>query len=481
MRVSEHYDLGRTQPTLDFVDVDIETDLPVFLDPKAIRVQDSEWSHDAVGMLTSFFNEILEAIRTGSDDRVKLLLGRLSEPNETHLGFSVGPSRGRGLGGIGAMKVADMLSGSLAARTGLLADLEDSSMLIPGIGPDIVSDITTHVIRGALIGYTQRAASYYGIGLVNQHSGPIWNPDILDWQEGMVDAPRAGGDLLLLVPRSIVRASMVMNKDRYYNRFLAPRLEIIEIDAGSELVRTLKNGSIKVDRHLLAKKYPKDKLAIVKYTQQFPDALPQYKSSISRSSTPPPGHYDLRSAIGTPVPDYAKLLEGVRAIAPGAAGATIYHRAAEKLLTAIFYPYLGNMRLEHEIHDGRKRIDITYDNIAALGTFFWLNTSYRAPTIPVECKNYVGDVANNELDQISGRFGDRRGWIGMIVCRKFKDKKLFLNRCRDTARDGRGYILALDDEDLSELVDERIANMLKDGQEVARFQLIRSRFDDLIT
>src|SRR4028118_2371385 len=43
MRVSDHYQLGRSQATLDFVDVDIEEDTALFISPKAIEFLPSEW------------------------------------------------------------------------------------------------------------------------------------------------------------------------------------------------------------------------------------------------------------------------------------------------------------------------------------------------------------------------------------------------------------------------------------------------------
>ncbi|WP_435055192.1 hypothetical protein [Micromonospora aurantiaca (nom. illeg.)] len=480
MRVSEYYELDRTQPELDFVDVDISTDVTVFLDPRAIRIQDSDWAHECQTMLQSFFAEVLEAIHRQEEGRVDYLLGRLSEPNETHLGFSRGRSRGRGLGGVGAEKVAEAITNSRAASTGLLSDLEDSALLVPGIGKDIISDIATHILRGALIGYTQRACEYYGIPLERQHSGHIWNPDELRWDEGWVDLPRADEAPLLLVPKSIVRFEMTLDKDKYYNGFLAPMLESKEIDAGSNLVTILKNGSPKVYRDQLKGKYPANKLAIIGYTQEFPDALPRYKNSISKLTSPVLTHEQLARALDVPVPDYDALLERMLAVAPGSAGATLYHRAAEKLLTALFFPYLGNMRMEREIHEGRKRIDIVYDNLAALGTFYWLGSQYRAAEVPVECKNYSDDLANEQLDQISGRFSDQRGWVGFITCRKFTDKALFLDRCRDTAKDGRGYVIALDDDDFAELVRERKFVVDAKPRDKAMFHLVRERFDSLI-
>lgn len=37
MRVFEHFSLGKTQAYLDFVDVPIDTDIEVFIDPTALR------------------------------------------------------------------------------------------------------------------------------------------------------------------------------------------------------------------------------------------------------------------------------------------------------------------------------------------------------------------------------------------------------------------------------------------------------------
>lgn len=74
------------------------------------------------------------------------------------------------------------------------------------------------------------------------------------------------------------------------------------------------------------------------------------------------------------------------------------------------------MLIEKEIHDGRKHIDIMYDNISTTGFFDWLNRGYGCPMIPVECKNYARDIENPELNQMIGRFSDHRGCVGIIVC-----------------------------------------------------------------
>ena len=41
MRVSEYFQLSRAQPTLEFVDVNIQGDTKVFVDPRSLRLIDS--------------------------------------------------------------------------------------------------------------------------------------------------------------------------------------------------------------------------------------------------------------------------------------------------------------------------------------------------------------------------------------------------------------------------------------------------------
>jgi hypothetical protein len=85
-----------------------------------------------------------------------------------------------------------------------------------------------------------------------------------------------------------------------------------------------------------------------------------------------------------------------------------------------------------------------------------------APYILVECKNYSRDIRNPELDQMIGRFGDRRSRFGLIVCRQIEDMKLFLNRCRDTWRDGHGLIIPLVDGDIVRILND-IASTMHDS------------------
>lgn len=476
MRVSRYYKLGRSQASLDFVDVDIAEDTPVFISPKAIAQLQSEWGETCVYLVQNFFEAILELIRAGDDREARDLLGVLREPNESHLGLSKGKSRGRGLGTESARKVWRAFSVSQAAKSGLLKDLEDTALLIEGISVDIVSDIATNIIRGPLIEYTQQMAEQLGIPLEEGvASGPIWNARKKVWETRFVRLPVTSAGVLLLVPKAIVRRHLQYDVEEYYRHYLLEHLRDVELSANSGLVEVLKNKKRRVTKTALTQKYGRGKKAIVRQSLKYPEVLANYKKSKDGKPVLPLTHEDMAAIEGQAIPDWDALLKAVTSLPPGNPFATLYEKAVEALLTALFYPDLTNPRVQHEIHEGRKRIDISYTNMAQGGFFRWLSLNYTAMQVFVECKNYGKDVANPELDQLTGRFGPSRGRVGLLVCRSFTSKKRFLSTCRDTAKDDRGYVLALDDADLSELVELRKAQPFYQA-----WTPLRSRFQALI-
>ena len=251
MHVTDYYDLERTQAEVNFVDVNVDTDNRIFIDPRAIRLQHGDLQEGCVACLVSFFTEVLDAIKLGNQPKVRDLMRYLGEPNETHLGFSRGRSRGRGLRGSKTDDIADAISESRAAKTGLLRDLEDTAFLVPGVNKDLLSDMTTQIIRGPLIEYTQQCCRQYDIPMEAQYGGIAWNPDSLEWEDHYdVPLPRTEDGTLLLIPKSIVRHAPILDSDKYFNGYVAPYLEDEEVGARSQLVQLLKNGTAKVNPRL---------------------------------------------------------------------------------------------------------------------------------------------------------------------------------------------------------------------------------------
>jgi hypothetical protein len=103
-------------------------------------------------------------------------------------------------------------------------------------------------------------------------------------------------------------------------------------------------------------------------------------------------------------------------------------------------------------------------NIADTGFFAQRRNDPKvnATVIIVECKNYSKDMANEELDQLLGRFDENRGKFGIVTCRAIYDSKTLQKRCQDASSRSQGYMIVLTDEDLIEML--RAKSQLKDGE-----------------
>jgi hypothetical protein len=211
-----------------------------------------------------------------------------------------------------------------------------------------------------------------------------------------------------------------------------------------------KDGSTKqfvTKKDIREKDSPYSKNFLADFTQRHPDVFGDFKSR-SKSELKSISNSDIDEGELHKICDY--LINQFTIIKSGNEDATLYHHLVAGILELVFYPYLICPQIELELHDGRKRIDITFDNAAISGFFHRIHKIHKIPSqyIFIECKNYSRDINNPELDQIAGRFSPNRGKLGLIICRKIENMNLFLDRCRDTHLDDRGIIIPLVDDDL---------------------------------
>ena len=476
-RVSRLFKIKKTQASLDFVDVDIKTDTRVFLSPRAFQQLQSNWEHACVSSIQDFFGHVLTLIRTGEDDEAISLLSTLREPNETHLGLSRGRSKGRGMGVASAERVWASLSQSVAVKTGLLRDLEDTVLLVPKVSVDIVSDITTNIIRRQLIEYTQEMARQEGIPLSpGIESGPLWNSLKKCWEQEFTELPMTSEGKLLLVPKIIVRQTPFYSIDKYLRHYLLVDLQRAHENANTHLVTILRDGRRKFHKSDIIDEVGGTKKDIIEETLKSPSSLERYRNDMKDESFDPLDHDDLADVSSSKRLDWQKLLQNVLSLDTGKADAGKYEKAVEALINALFYPDIVYPQSQHMLDNGKQRVDITYNNEGKDGFFKWLLASYPSQHVFVECKNYKDDPKNPELAQILMRMSPSRGKFGLLICRKIKDKKRLVERCKDAVKSQASYVLPLDDQGLTDLVNYR--------EKEADFQewiLLRQLFRDIVS
>ena len=376
------------------------------------------------------------------------------------MGFSTGLPSGRGVGERQAEQIFEAILRSKAVQTGMIRDLNDALMFVPGIGPDKVSDITTNIVRRHLIEYTQNQMVLHSIEITtSMPTGLIWDSIAADWTESFDYIPVVNGRKVLLVPKRYVKYARDLSRAgaRYYDGYVASFIRQRELACMGRLVRfrELKSGAkvpyvYKAD---IERDTPRHKNSVVDFSLRHPEVYNRFKAAFFKFS--PMSVSSIIAAQGGDFReiDYAKhAIEALAAVPTGARAASDYQSLIVGLLHFLLYPSLSNPVLERPINDQRKRIDISFDNVATYGVFERLRQDpfLLAREVMVECNNYTHDLENPELDQLIGRFDHRRGRFGIIVCRDIKDKKTLMARCADAFRSQQGVVTVLTDADLCE-------------------------------
>lgn len=448
-RFSQHFQLNKTQAELDFVDIDLEGDTPLYLDPYALTTRDDIWSVRCHQLVVSFFQTVLDAVTKNNRTVGVKLLASLSEPEETRLGVSKGSNKGRGIGTVQAGAIFSALARTTAAQSGLLEDISDFALFIPDIGRDKISDLTTNIIRGELVACTEEQCKLHGAPLTNVASGLYWRPDIANWAQHYANLPVVDGKKVVLVPKHAVRYQVAVNSATFRNKFVLEFLQAEHCHPGDALATVVKNKRGEVTRVKVHKKtvdahYPEGKDFLAQFAKEHPEVIDRYRDSLKLAGSRIP---DINADDFDEKVLATYLLNCLDAVQPGKLDATKYHELMVGIVSFLFFPNLINPKKEDPINDERKRIDITYSNGKVDGWFYRiaLDQNMKANIIHVECKNYSVDVNNPEIDQLMGRFDHRRGNVGLLMFRQADKFDNVVARCKDAAKSGRGLILPMDD------------------------------------
>jgi hypothetical protein len=435
----------------------------LYVDPYALHISSQDWLRVCGNNVVLYFEKLIEKIRDKDQRAVLQLLDNFHEPNETHLGQSSGRPSGRGWGREQAEKLHRVLKNSNVIKTGNLSDLGDFEMFIPGIGPDKISDLATNVSKNELIAYTGEQCVLHGIPVESVSGGKLWDSAASDFISRYVDLPLCLSGPIILVPKTAVRTQLLPDRDKFYSRFVLDYLESEHLSANDSLVKVLKTGVKKIYRKDLKEKHPFTPEQIYEFSQKHPEILKHYKSTLPAQVKPISDldiewrQQDQRSL------EITDLESQLGAIKPGRDGANAYHNLIQGVLSSIFYPQLTRPVKEQPADDGRKRIDIKFDNSADTGFFSHLVNRQKifAPYISVECKNYSQDPENPEFDQLKGRFSRKRGNFGLLLCRTIDNPDLLLRRCKDVVNNSDGIIIVLEDLDVLALSKMRSAQYQK--------------------
>lgn len=451
VKISKLFRLNKSQYELDFVDIDPDVDTPLFLDPYYISKCDFPFAIDAHNTIRSYFEFLLALLRGNRIKQAEELFSHLGESNDICMGMSKGKPRGHGMGPEDTVAIFSELLKSRAIKSGVMEDIEDFRIFVPNVDKDKVSDMTANIIKKHLIVYTQEQCNLHGIPLVESvPSGMYWDSRRKIWDNQYTERLIISESPILLVPKRIVSFTDKYTSGEYRQHFVLNFLQNENLRLQTSLVQKYKSGEEYVTKKSVVDHEGMiDKEYLIRFTEQHPEVFADFKKQTSKKISHINGAV-LENLDAESICEH--LMSKLASIPSGTADASNYHNLIIGILELLLYPNLSSPKKEHAIHEGRKRIDITFNNSAETGFFYTLpnnNATLPCPFVFVECKNYTGEVANPELDQLSGRFSNRRGKVGILACRTLDHNDAFIKRCADTFEDDRGLIIPITDDDLN--------------------------------
>lgn len=290
-RFSNIHHLARRQSELDFVDVLVDTDIPLFIDPFAFKIGADDWSMECNDLVISFFQELIDALRGSDEQKARRLLDNLHEPNETRLGVSRRREsklpQGRGIGAKQAQSLYEAFAKSKAVQTGVLTDLSDCELFIERISHDKISDITINIVRRKLIEFTQDQCRRYTIPMETKPTGPWWHEESKEWRGGYDYLPVYKGFPVILVPKRAVRYRLALDYKEYYDNHVVEEIrqeyERQECMNSADSLTRLLRGGRRVTKKSVKEKHPSSKAFLREFSEEHPEVLKRYKREAERN------------------------------------------------------------------------------------------------------------------------------------------------------------------------------------------------------
>lgn len=270
--ISDEWKLnGKGHENYEFVDVAINDDNLVFIDPCLIERRADAWSLKAAAHIESYFNKLFEAYSRKNRKNMRLLLSHAREQNATRLGYGNGDN-GKGNTAVGLMHIFQPLE-VLIDEIETIGKAQDLPLLIPGFAEDGLSDLLTNILHECLNEFTLEQMQKYGV----QSNGTVkfytWNLQNEEWKKVEKPSFLANGKELLLVPKCVVRKNYLFCVNQYFTRIILERI----IDSGGyrdEEGKTISKKDIVKSKRYSGEHWQYDE--IIRYTVENNDALDEY-------------------------------------------------------------------------------------------------------------------------------------------------------------------------------------------------------------
>ena len=255
----------------EFVDVAVNDDNQLFIDPCLIESWNDAWATNAMKHINSYIDSLFKAYAEGNRKDVRRLLSHAGEQNATRLGYGNGDN-GKGNTADGLMEIFQPLE-QLIRKIKTIGKAEDLPLLTPGFAEDGMSDLLTNILHECLNEFTTEQMHKYGILSNDIKMFYTWDMLTCEWKKVEKAVYSVNGKELLLVPKQIVRRNYLFGVSQYFTRIILERM----IDEGG--YRDVNGKAIPKKEIVKSKRYSGEHWQYdeaIKYTVDHNDALDEY-------------------------------------------------------------------------------------------------------------------------------------------------------------------------------------------------------------
>ncbi|MCI9127859.1 MAG: hypothetical protein HFG28_11880 [Eubacterium sp.] len=221
--VSDYWNKGRKGHLYyEFIDVAVNDDNLLFIDPLLIEIAGDEWCQEAKATIKSFFDGFYNAYKEKDLVQKRELLSHAGEQNGTRLGYGRGDN-GKGNTVNGLLEIFTPLE-QLLPEISTIKKVEDLSLLIPDFAEDGLSDLLTNILHELLNEFTLQQMKKYGIESNGFISFWAWDRKDSCWKKIEKPSYYIYGQELLVIPKHIVRKKYLFSTSQYFNRIILERI-----------------------------------------------------------------------------------------------------------------------------------------------------------------------------------------------------------------------------------------------------------------
>lgn len=278
---------------IDFIDVDLDKDTKLYLDPSLIEECKESWHKECAAILNNFFKNVYECFLSQDEERKLELLHFSGEPNETKLGQSKGKPKGKGASYEGLVKVFDEIIEKNLLVDNLIKSPMDMCVFVKNFAEDRMSDLVTNILRKKLNEFTLEQCLKHGIGFLSEEPmniGKSWNHDLEIWEDVNARTLILDNSIVLLVPKNIVSERYIYSIGEYLSKKIMTHRQDYHITnrtALSQEVYSKKKGtyikppSKKTIRKEEIRNIPSKEFAR-EYTLKNPELIDQFRNDIKK-------------------------------------------------------------------------------------------------------------------------------------------------------------------------------------------------------